>query len=160
VSTAPANSESTLSNRTIALAVAATVLALDQITKVLVVATIDRPVELVGEFLRLRVIRNPGGAFGTLQNSGVLLGLVAVVAAFILVRLSGEAEKRAEALVFGLILGGAVGNLADRIFRGDGVLDGAVVDFIDFDFFPAFNVADSCITIGAILAILLSLRRE
>jgi signal peptidase II len=60
----------------------------------------------------------------------------------------------------GLVLGGAIGNLIDRIFRGPGLLDGEVVDFIDFDFFPTFNVADSAITIGAVLAVLLAIRQR
>lgn len=136
------------------------VLSLDQLTKWAAVETLDRPLQLIGEFLELRIVRNPGGAFGSLQNAGVLLGIVAVVAVFILVRLTESAERRTDALVFGLILGGALGNLTDRIFRGDGFLDGAVVDFVDFNFFPAFNVADAAVTIGAILAVILSFRRK
>lgn len=54
-------------------------------------------------------------------------------------------------MALGLVLGGAVGNLIDRLFRGDGFLDGGVVDFIDFSFFATFNVADACVTIGVIL---------
>ena len=58
-----------------------------------------------------------------------------------------------ETVALGLVLGGAIGNLADRAFRGDGFLDGGVVDFVDFSFFPAFNAAYSAITIGAVLAL-------
>ena len=65
-----------------------------------------------------------------------------------------------EAIGLGLVLGGAVGNLADRLFRGPGLFDGSVVDFVDFSFFPAFNAADSAITIGAALILLLSLFRK
>jgi signal peptidase II len=57
------------------------------------------------------------------------------------------------------VIGGAAGNLVDRLTRGDGLLDGAVVDFIDFSFFPAFNLADSAITVGAVLALWLAARR-
>ncbi len=68
--------------------------------------------------------------------------------------LAGKVERRREVAALALVLGGALGNLIDRIFRGDGLLDGGVVDFIDLSFFPAFNVADSAITIGAGLALL------
>lgn len=149
-----------MSNRTFAVTIAVVVLVLDQLTKWVAVETLDRPARLIGEFLRLRIIRNPGGAFGSLQNAGVLLGIIAIGAVFILVRLTESAERRTDATAFGLILGGAMGNLTDRIFRGDGFLDGAVVDFIDFNFFPAFNVADSAVTIGALLAVVISLRRS
>jgi len=63
----------------------------------------------------------------------------------------GDASRRLEALALGLVLGGAVGNLADRVFRGSGLLDGAVVDFIDFKSFPTFNVADMAINVGVFL---------
>jgi signal peptidase II len=67
-----------------------------------------------------------------------------------------RAQRPLEAVAMGLVLGGAVGNLADRIFRGPGLLDGRVVDFIDPEHFPAFNVADSAITVGACLALVVA----
>lgn len=147
-----------MTGRRLALAVAAAVVTLDQLTKWWAVNALDDgPIEILGEFLRLRLVFNPGGAFNSLQNAGVLLGVVAIGAVLILVRLSGSAADNREAVVFGLILGGAAGNLIDRIFRADGFLDGKVVDWISFDFFPTFNVADSAVTIGAILAILIAL---
>ena len=64
-----------------------------------------------------------------------------------------KVERPYDAVALGLVLGGATGNLIDRLLRGDGLLDGKVVDFLDFSFFPAFNVADSAITVGAALAL-------
>ena len=77
--------------------------------------------------------------------------MVAVVVIVLVIR---KVERGYDAVALGLVLGGAIGNLLDRIFRGDGLLDGRVVDFLDFSFFPAFNVADSAITVGAALALL------
>ena len=68
--------------------------------------------------------------------------------------LLGESSRRVEAVALGMVLGGAIGNLVDRVFRGDGLLDGAVVDFIDFSFFPTFNVADAAINIGVALLLI------
>ena len=77
-----------------------------------------------------------------------------------IVVIARQLPGRFEGFAIGLVLGGAVGNLLDRIFRGDGFLNGKVIDFIDFDFFPTFNAADSAITIGAILAVLLAFRKR
>lgn len=63
----------------------------------------------------------------------------------------GDASRRIEAVALGLVLGGAVGNLIDRVLRGAGLLDGAVVDFIDFSFFATFNVADIAVNVGVLL---------
>ncbi len=104
-------------------------------------------------------MRNSGAAFGTLQNAGVLLAIIAVVAILLLLRVSADTEHRHEAIIFGMVLGGAAGNLADRIFRGDGFFDGSVVDWIDFSFWPTFNVADSAITIAVVFALLTAFRK-
>jgi signal peptidase II len=151
----------TLSPRRLAFSVAAVVIALDQLTKAWVVATLsDGPVVLIDGFLQLRLVRNPGAAFSLLQGAGSLIALGAVAAAILIVLMVHRMETRFEAAALGLVLGGAIGNLIDRIFRGSGLLDGEVVDFVDFDFFPTFNVADSAITIGAALAILVAFRKR
>ena len=143
--------------RSIAFVIAGAVLALDQLTKWWVVANLPGdPRQLIGDFLTLRYVRNPGGAFSLFPDSGVFLAIAAVGATIFIVVVVGKTDRVAEGVALGLVLGGAVGNLTDRVFRGDGFLDGAVVDFVDFDFFPAFNVADSAITIGAGLALLLA----
>lgn len=146
-----------MNNRGLTLTVATAVVILDQLTKWMALSLFDDgPTSVIGDFLVFRLVRNPGAAFNSLQGSGVLIGVVAIVVVLVLVRLSGSTEHRSEALVFGLILGGAVGNLVDRIFRGDGFLDGSVIDWIDLWFIPTFNVADASLTIGAILAVLVS----
>lgn len=146
---------STLTTRQVALAVAAVVVAVDQLVKWWVVATLPgSPIVLVEDFLQLRYVTNKGAAFSMLEGAGSIIALVAIAAAIFIVLVSGRLDVRREAVALGLVLGGAVGNLLDRVFRGEGFLDGGVVDFVDFSFFPAFNVADSAITIGAALAIL------
>jgi signal peptidase II len=141
-----------VSPRLIALAVAAVVLVLDQLTKWWALSA-DLPTSLIGDFLALRLVRNSGAAFSSLQGWGVLIGVLAIGVVLVLVRVSASAKHRGESVVFGLIMGGAAGNLADRIFRGDGFLDGAVIDWIDLWFIPTFNVADASLTVGAALAV-------
>lgn len=135
-------------------AIAAAVVAIDQITKLVVVRTL-REGDSIGVFddwFRISHVRNSGAAFGTLRGFGGVLALVAVagVVAFALVL-----WRRPSPLIgvaAGLIAGGAVGNLVDRVVRG------TVVDFLDFRYWPAFNAADTAITIGALLLIVFGSR--
>ena len=144
--------------RLVALTVGAVVVVVDQLTKWWALATFaDGPTSMIGDFLVFRLVRNPGAAFNSLQGSGVLIAVLAFAVVLVLVRVSGAAEHRHETVVFGLIMGGAAGNLADRIFRADGFLDGAVVDWIDLWFIPTFNVADASLTVGALLAVLVTI---
>ena len=139
--------------------IGASVVLLDQVTKALAVAGLDPdPISLIDGFLQLRLTRNPGAAFSSFQGVGPLIGMVAVGVIGWIVMMLRKQPRPLEAWSLALVLGGAIGNLIDRIARGDGLLDGAVIDFIDFSFFPSFNVADSAISIGAILLILAALR--
>jgi len=143
--------------RLLPFVVAAGVVLLDQLTKWWVVATLPGDPIVVWEgVFQLRYIQNPGSAFGMFPGAGGFLGVAAVVAAVVIVIVVRRLERPVEKIAMGLVLGGAVGNLIDRLFRGSDLLDGKVVDWIDFDFFPAFNVADSAITIGAGLALLVA----
>ncbi len=143
-----------LRTRRLALTVAAAVIVVDQLTKWWVVATLPgKPVVLVDGFLQLRFVSNSGAAFSLLDGFGSVIGLVAIAAAVFIFVVAARVNSTGETVALGLVLGGAIGNLADRAFRGDGFLDGGVVDFVDFSFFPAFNAADSAITIGAVLAL-------
>jgi len=143
--------------RRIALIAAGAVILFDQVTKLLVVERLsDGPYVLIDGFLQLRLVRNPGTAFGLLPGAGSIIALVAIAAAVMIFLVAGRLARRPEAVALGLVLGGAVGNLVDRIFRGPGLFDGKVVDFVDFDFFATFNVADSAITVGAGMAVLLA----
>ena len=141
-------------------AVAAVVLALDLATKVLVVAELEgrRTLELLGGQLLIRVSRNPGAAFSFAEGATVVFTAIAVAVVVVIVRVSRRLGSLGWAVSLGLLLGGASGNLVDRLFRSPGPGRGAVVDFIDFQVFPSFNVADSGITTGAVLAVLLSIK--
>jgi len=144
----------TLSLRRLALSVAAVVIAVDQLVKWWVVTTLPgRPIVLIDDFLQLRHVTNTGAAFSMLDGFGSVIGMFAIAAAVFIFLVAIKVGRAGEAVALGLVLGGALGNLADRAFRGDGFLDGGVVDYVDFSFFPAFNVADSGITIGAVLAL-------
>ena len=135
--------------RRLAVWVAAGAVAVDQLTKVWAVAALDDgPIAVFGEVLRLRLIRNTGAAFSSMQGLGPLIGVAAVGVVGLIFVMIHHVPRRFEVVGLGLVLGGAVGNLLDRIFRGEGFLDGAVVDWIDPSFFPTFNSADSAITIG------------
>ena len=141
-------------------AVALVVLALDVVTKVLVVAELEgrRTIELLGGELLLRVSRNPGAAFSFAEGATVLFTAVAVAVVVVIVRTARRLHSPAWAVALGLLLGGASGNLVDRLLRAPGPARGAVVDFIDFQVWPSFNVADSGIVCGGVLLVVLSLR--
>lgn len=143
------------------LAVAATVILLDQLTKWWAAETLPgSPITVIEDFLHLRYVTNSGAAFGFFSGGGAVLAVIAfVVIVGILVVVVRKTHGWPESVVVGLVIGGAAGNLIDRVTRGDGLLDGAVIDFIDFSFFPAFNLADSAITVGAVLALWLAARR-
>jgi len=142
------------------VAVAVAVLVLDVVTKITVVATLsDRPpVRLLGGFLHLRVDRNPGAAFSFAPSLTILFSLIAITVIVVILRSSRRIGSAAWAVSLGLLLGGATGNLVDRVFRYPGVFRGWVVDWIQIPHWPVFNLADSSIVCGGILAVLLSVR--
>lgn len=136
--------------------VAAGVFAVDQLTKWWALEALDERIIHVVWTLQLRLTQNFGTAFSIGQGRGALISLLALLAVAILLRAGRRATLKA-AVPLGLIVGGAIGNLADRAFRdGDGFLGGGVVDFIDFQWWPVFNLADTAIVIGAGLLILTS----
>ena len=135
-------------------------LALDLLTKYLVVEHLEHrePIRLLGGALLLAVSRNSGAAFSFAQGATVVFTAVAVAVVVVIVRTARRLGSTAWAVSLGLLLGGATGNLMDRIFRAPGPGRGAVVDFIDFRVWPVFNLADSAIVCGGLLAVLLSIR--
>jgi lipoprotein signal peptidase len=141
-------------------AIALAVLAADIATKVTIVATLsDRaPVRLLAGLLTLRVWRNPGAAFSFGPSLTVLFSAIAVGVIIYILRTSQRIRSLAWAVALGLLLGGASGNLTDRIFRFPGPMRGYVVDWIQVPHWPVFNVADSSIVCGGILAVLLAVR--
>jgi signal peptidase II len=142
------------------LATAGVVYVADVVSKVAVVATLSpaHPVRLLGGFLTLRLTRNSGAAFSIGTSLTVVFALIAVgVIAFIL-HTARRLRSRPWAFALGLLLGGATGNLTDRLLRGPGVFRGDVVDWIQVPHWPVFNIADSAIVCGGILAVLLAAR--
>jgi signal peptidase II len=147
------------------LALAAGVLLLDLVTKVVVVATIapGEDIRLLGGLLYLTQLRNVGAAFSFAEGATVLFSMIAVVVAVVIVRSARRMFSTGWAVALGLVLGGAVGNLIDRIFRDPGFLRGGVVDFLsvfapDGRIWPVFNVADSAIICGGVLGAFMALR--
>jgi signal peptidase II len=131
------------------LAIAAVVVAVDQVTKTWAVNALDdRDIDVVWT-LRFHLTLNKGGAFslGTGSTWFFVLAAVAVVTAVLLFA-RRLLSSRLAVVAMGLVLGGAIGNLGDRLFRDTG---GAVVDFVDLQWWPVFNVADAAIVVGGVL---------
>ena len=139
------------------VAVVAVVLC-DQLSKAWAVATLaDGPVSIIGTTIELRLGRNAGGAFSLFGDYGVMLAILAAVMVVVLVRMVRRTEGLWMIGALALVLGGALGNLSDRVFRSPGFLRGAVVDFVSVGSFPTFNVADSALTVGAIVILVTGL---
>ncbi|MEV6242061.1 signal peptidase II [Lentzea sp. NPDC051838] len=143
---------------------AAVVLALDVLTKVLSVAFLEGadPIKLFGGVLYLTFVRNPGAAFGMAEGMTWILALIALGVAGFILWISRNLRSQPWAVGLGLVLGGALGNLADRLFRQPGPMRGHVVDFLSlFDPFgrvwPVFNVADMAIVCGGATIVVLAL---
>jgi len=146
-------------------ALAVAVLAADVVTKTLAVAYLsgEPAVRLLGGSVYLVLFRNPGAAFSLATGMTWVLTLVAVGVVVVILRAASRLRSVGWAIALGLLLGGALGNLGDRLFRAPGPLQGHVVDFIslfapDGSVWPVFNIADASICTGAALLILLALR--
>ena len=144
--------------------IAALVLAADILTKRAAVARLEgrEPVELLGGAVYLVLVRNPGAAFSLATGYTWVLSLVAVAVVVVIARIARRLRSTGWAVALGLVLGGALGNLTDRIFRAPGPLRGHVVDIVsllapDGHVWPVFNLADSSIVCGGVLLVLLAL---
>jgi signal peptidase II len=126
------------------------VILLDQVTKSWAVSALadGRVIHVIGS-LQFSLGFNSGFAFSQGQGMGPLVGIFAIIAVLFLLRAVRKATTQLSAMALCAIVAGALGNIADRIFRGEGWLHGRVVDFIDVQWWPVFNVADSSITVGA-----------
>ena len=159
----PAQAQDTVprASRVVLFAVTALLaLVLDVVSKVVLVANLPQdhePVRELGGAVYLQQTRNSGAAFSLGTGFTVILTIVAIVVVVVIVRTAGRMRSAGWAVALGLILGGALGNLADRVFRSPGFGRGHVVDWIslfgpDAKYWPIFNIADSAIVCGAIVA--------
>ncbi|HWC35161.1 MAG TPA: signal peptidase II [Mycobacteriales bacterium] len=140
--------------------IAVSVLVLDVVTKLVAVSQLahrDR-VTLVPHALWLTFTRNAGAAFSVGTGATVVFTAVAAGVVVVIVRTARSLRSAGWAVSLGLLLGGALGNLSDRVFRSPGVFRGHVIDWIELPHWPVFNIADSGIVIGGVLAVLLALR--
>ena len=150
--------------RVLLLAIIAVLVVLaDLLSKIAVVANLDpeRPVRVLDGAVYLVLVRNAGAAFSVATGMTWLLTIVAAAVVIAIVRMARRLRSVGWAWGLGLVLGGALGNLIDRIFRAPGVLQGHVVDFVSVILpggyhWPVFNLADSCIVTGGILLVLLA----
>ena len=138
----------------------AVIVAGDQLTKQWALNRLsdNRVIDLVGS-LRFKLAFNKGMAFSQATGAGPVIGALGFVVVVVIVVWLRRSARGGAALAAGLIVGGAIGNLADRLLRGDAWLRGAVVDFIDVQWWPVFNVADAAISIGAVLMVVASVRK-
>ena len=142
------------------LLIAAVVVAGDQVSKALIVNWLPArpPVRLLDGLITLRLTFNAGAAFSFGTSYTVVIALIAVGTVFVIIRTSRRLRSRGWAVALGLLLGGTVGNLSDRIFRAPAPFRGRVVDWINLPHFPwTFNIADSAITCAAVLIVILGL---
>ncbi|MFF4405526.1 signal peptidase II [Streptomyces sp. NPDC001262] len=142
------------------LGVAAFAYLLDLVSKLLVVAKLEHhdPIQVVGTLLQLEVIRNRGAAFGIGEAMTIVFTVIAAAVIVAIARIARKLYSVPWAIALGLLLGGAFGNLTDRLFRSPGGFVGGVVDFIAPAHFAVFNLADSAIVCGGFLIVILSFR--
>lgn len=144
---------------TVVFAVAAGAFLLDRVTKWLVVDRLAGrpPVAVIPGVLQLNYTQNSGGAFGLGGSASWLFAGATIAVSIAIVILAFRVRRTSVAIGMGLVLGGGLGNLTDRIVRGSG-FSGRVVDFIDLHLWPVFNLADAAIVVGAIVIVLSSMR--
>lgn len=140
-------------------AAAAVVVALDQLTKQWALSALSEgPIDLVGS-LRLKLVFNDRAAFSLGGDNATVIALIGLAVVAVIIRMGIRADRRPWALGLGIVLGGALGNLADRAFRaGDGLLGGRVVDMVDLQWWPVFNLADAALWVGIGVLVLASRR--
>jgi len=140
--------------------VAALTWGLDSATKIWAVNNLSarNPVEILGSFFQLTLVRNPGAAFSFATGATIVFTCIAVAAVIAILYYSSKITSLGWATTLGLLLGGVLGNLTDRLFRSPGFLKGEVIDWLELTHWPVFNLADSAIVVAAFLAIVLSIR--
>ena len=142
------------------LGVAALVVMADAVSKALVLRDLPGrpPVRLLDGLLTLKLTLNPGAAFGVGTSYTAIIALIACGVVVYVIRMAARLRSLAWTIALGLLLGGAAGNLADRLFRAPGPFRGSVVDWLNLPHFAwTFNVADAAITCAAVLIVILTL---
>ena len=136
------------------------VILLDLATKAWAVARLENQsdIKVIGEFLKFSFVRNPGAAFSFGTSVTWVFTLIAIAVTIAILLISKTVTNKPWAIALGGLLGGAVGNLIDRIFRSPEVFHGHVVDFISIPNYPMFNISDSAVVISAIAMVILSMR--
>ena len=145
---------------TVMLGVAAVVIAADAVSKALALRHLagGREIRLLDGLLTLELKLNPGAAFGVGTSYTAIIALIACGVIIYVIRMAARLRSLAWTIGLGLLLGGAAGNLGDRLFRAPGPLRGSVVDWLNLPHFPwTFNVADAAITCAAVLIGILAL---
>jgi signal peptidase II len=134
------------------------IVVLDQLTKSWAVSALaDGPTKIIDDHVKFELARNSGSAFSGFQSYTPILAVLAIGVTVFIARAARRATDPWILAGLVLLLGGALGNLSDRIVRSPGFLRGHVVDFVAVGWWPVFNLADSCITIGAILLVVRTL---
>lgn len=133
---------------------------IDLATKAWAVAALENQadIRLIGDFLKLSFVRNPGAAFSFGTSVTWVFTLIAIAVSLAILWISKTVTNKPWASALGGLLGGAVGNLIDRIFRSPEIFHGHVVDFISLPNYPMFNVSDSAVVLSAIAMVVLSFR--
>jgi signal peptidase II len=145
----------------IGFGIAAGVVILDLWTKRYAALHFDgNPVEVIPGFFGFTYIENPGGAFGFFQDGGTIIGIAAIVVTGVVLVVLASPRAMPETVALGFVLGGAIGNLVDRFARGDGLLDGPVIDWIELWVIPTFNLADASVTLAVALLLIQSWRKR
>ena len=140
--------------------VAWTIWILDLATKIWAVNNLSfkSNIKVIGEFFQLTLVRNPGAAFSFAAGATVFLSIFSLVVMIAVLYYAPRITSRGWAVVLGLVLGGILGNMVDRIFREPGVLRGHVIDWLQIPNFPVFNIADSAIVVAALISMVLTAR--
>lgn len=139
----------------IGLGVAAVLVVADLLTKRYAALNFEGdPVEVIPGFFGFTYLENRGGAFGMFQNGGVVVGVAALIITIVVLVALGMERPWLETVALGFVFGGAVGNLVDRFARGQGLIDGGVIDWIELWIIPTFNVADASVTVAVALILI------
>lgn len=139
----------------IGLGIAAAIVVVDLWTKRFAALNfVDDPVEVIPGFFGFTYLENPGGAFGLFPGGGTIIGIAAIVVTIVVIIALAAERPALEIVALGFVLGGAVGNLVDRFARGEGIIDGPVIDWIELWFIPTFNIADASVTVAVALLLI------